>query len=98
MSNQLIALGLVSISGASIPREAALLGVPNAVLGLILYAVVAAALIAGWPTEWLVAGAAFAVAMSIYLAGYLIAKRLQCRICWVEHAANVALLVALLSM
>lgn len=76
------------------PR-AALLGVPNASLGIVLYAALAAGLLFGAPAVLLFAMTIPAVAMSAFLGYSLISRRLQCRICWTGHAANVTLFVLL---
>jgi uncharacterized membrane protein len=76
------------------PR-ARLLGVPNAALGLLLYALLAAGLLLGWPRTWLFLFTLPAVAMSAVLGYSLIANRRQCRICWAGHVANAALCAAL---
>ena len=78
------------------PR-AALLGIPNSSLGIVLYLLLAAGLILEWP-DWLLALMMVpAVAMSAFLAWSLLSRGLQCRICWAGHAANftLALLLAL---
>jgi uncharacterized membrane protein len=72
-------------------RNAALLGVPNSLLGVLYYPLVAAGLLAGWPVSLLMAGASAAGAMSIYLAYILIRDELDCRICWAGHLANTAI-------
>jgi uncharacterized membrane protein len=76
------------------PR-AALLGVPNALLGVLLYAILASGLLLGWPPLLLFAMTLPAVAMSAFLGWSLITRRLQCRICWTGHVANAALAVML---
>ena len=76
------------------PR-ARLLGVPNASLGVLLYALVATGVALGWPALLLFAMTWPAVAMSAVLAYSLISNRRQCRICWAGHVANVVLFVAL---
>src|SRR5687768_1541300 len=63
------------------PR-AALLGIPNAALGILLYVLLAAGLLLEWPPMLLAAMTAPAVAMSVFLGASLIANRRQCRICW----------------
>jgi uncharacterized membrane protein len=78
-------------------RAASLLGLPNAALGLALYVLLLVGAIRGWPAVWLFAGASLALAMSVYLAWYLIANRLECRVCWVGHVANLLLWGALLA-
>jgi len=77
------------------PR-AALLGVPNAALGMLLYALLAAGLLMAWPPMLLFAMTVPALAMSVFLGASLIVNRRQCRICWAGHIANVALFVMLL--
>ena len=76
------------------PR-ARLLGVPNAALGLLLYATLAAGLLLGVPRLWLAALTIPAVAMSVFLGYSLIANKRQCRICWAGHIGNATLLLAL---
>jgi uncharacterized membrane protein len=73
------------------PR-ASLLGFPNAALGVLLYALLAAGVIAKWPAGWLAAMTVPAVAMSAFLGYSLISNRHQCRICWTGHIANGTLL------
>lgn len=68
-----------------------LLGVPNAALGLILYAVLAAGLLLAWPSWLLLALTAPAVAMSAFLGRSLIVNGYQCRICWTGHISNAVL-------
>lgn len=72
------------------PRSA-LLGIPNALLGICLYVVLAAGLFLGWPAPWLFVMTLPAVAMSAFLGRSLIRQGLQCRICWTGHFANAAL-------
>lgn len=78
------------------PRSA-LLGVPNAALGLLLYALLAAGLLLQWPAWMLVAMTVPAVAMSAFLGRSLIVNGHECRICWTGHISNAALLVLLLT-
>jgi uncharacterized membrane protein len=75
------------------PRSA-LLGVPNALLGVMLYALLAFGLIAGWPSLWLFLMTLPALAMSAFLGWSLISRGLQCRICWTGHIANAVLATA----
>jgi uncharacterized membrane protein len=77
------------------PR-AALLGVPNALLGLILYALVAAGLAVDAPAWLLLLMVTPAVAMSVFLGRSLIVNGHQCRICWTGHFSNFALFAMLL--
>ena len=76
------------------PR-ARLFGVPNAALGLALYALLAAGLVLHWPPVLLFLMTLPAVAMSVFLAYSLISNRRQCRICWAGHIANAALALML---
>jgi uncharacterized membrane protein len=78
------------------PR-ARLLGVPNAALGVLLYLLLAAGLLRGWPPLLLAAMTLPAVAMSGVLGRSLIVNQHQCRICWLGHIANGVLFVLLLS-
>jgi uncharacterized membrane protein len=76
------------------PR-ASLLGVPNALLGLSLYAVLAIGLLRAWPPLWLFVLTIPAIAMSAFLGWSLISRGLQCRICWTGHIANAVLALML---
>ena len=76
------------------PRSA-LLGVPNASLGLLLYLLLGAGLVAGWPAWLLWAMTLPAVAMSAFLGYSLLANGHQCRICWTGHFSNLALFLLL---
>jgi uncharacterized membrane protein len=72
-----------------------LLGVPNALLGLALYCLLAIGLVRHWPAALLLAMTLPALAMSAFLGRSLIINRLQCRICWTGHVANLVLALAL---
>jgi uncharacterized membrane protein len=76
------------------PR-ASLLGVPNALLGVTLYLVLAIGLLLHWPAWLLFVMTLPAVAMSIVLGHSLITRKLQCRICWTGHFANAILALTL---
>ena len=76
------------------PR-ARLLGVPNAMLGLALYGLLALGLILGWPSWFLLTMTVPAIAMSAFLGYSLIVNGHQCRICWLGHFSNAALFVLL---
>jgi uncharacterized membrane protein len=76
------------------PRSA-LLGVPNALLGVLLYGLIAAGLLFHWPSVLLLIMTLPALAMSAFLGWSLISRGLQCRICWTGHAANALLALAL---
>jgi uncharacterized membrane protein len=76
------------------PR-ARLLGVPNAALGLALYALLALGLLLSWPALLVFAMTVPAVAMSAFLGYSLIANRRECRICWAGHIANAVLCLLL---
>jgi uncharacterized membrane protein len=78
------------------PR-AALLGVPNSALGLVLYALLATGLILKWPPLLLFVMTVPALAMSVFLGASLIVNKRQCRICWAGHLANAVLFGLLLS-
>ena len=75
--------------------RARLLGVPNAALGLVLYASLALGLLLEWPPAVLFGLTLPAVAMSAVLGYSLIANKRQCRICWAGHIANVTLFASL---
>ena len=77
------------------PR-AALLGVPNATLGLALYALLAAGILFHVPPWQLLTMTLPAVAMSAFLGRSLIVNGHQCRICWLGHISNAVLFVLLL--
>jgi uncharacterized membrane protein len=74
-----------------------LLGVPNALLGVTLYALLAAGLVLHWPARLLFVMTLPAVAMSVVLGYSLISRHLQCRICWTGHIANAMLAATLLT-
>lgn len=74
-----------------------LLGVPNALLGVSLYVLLAAGLRLHWPPALLFMMTIPAVGMSAFLATSLIRNHLQCRICWTGHVANAVLALALLT-
>ncbi len=76
------------------PRSA-LLGVPNALLGVVLYVLLAAGLILHWPPLLLFLMTLPALAMSAFLGWSLLSRGLQCRICWTGHIANALLSLAL---
>jgi uncharacterized membrane protein len=78
------------------PR-ASTFGVPNAALGLVLYAILLLGLGAGWPSWLLTAMMVPAVAMSIFLGRSLIVNGHECRICWTGHFSNFALFALLLA-
>src|SRR5262245_20606429 len=74
------------------PR-ASLLGVPNALLGVMLYVLLAVGLLLDWPPLWPFLMTLPAVAMSMFLGSSLISRGLQCRICWTGHVANGVLAI-----
>jgi uncharacterized membrane protein len=76
------------------PRSA-LLGVPNAGLGLALYALLTTGLLLLWPPALLWLLTLPAIAMSAFLGYSLIANGHQCRICWTGHFSNLALFLML---
>ena len=77
--------------------KAALLGVPNALLAMGFYVLLAAGRKMGWPVSWLLGGASLALGMSAFLAWSLISRKLECRICWTGHWANLVIWGALLA-
>ncbi|HEV8360804.1 MAG TPA: vitamin K epoxide reductase family protein [Candidatus Thermoplasmatota archaeon] len=84
-------------------REARALGVPNSLLGLGWYAVLAGAASWGLATgalpvcPFLLAGAVAAALLSAWLAWALLARlRVRCPLCFAAHAINGAALVLLL--
>ncbi len=77
------------------PRSA-LLGIPNATLGLLLYVLLALGLLAGWSDGFLWLMTIPAVAMSAFLGWSLISNGHQCRICWTGHVSNAVLFATLL--
>lgn len=72
-----------------------LLGVPNALLGVTLYLLLAIGLILHWDPWLLFAMTLPAVAMSLFLGYSLLSRGLQCRICWTGHVANAVLALTL---
>ena len=74
-----------------------LLGVPNALLGVLLYALLAIGLVLQWNPWLLFVMTLPAVAMSAFLGYSLLSRGLQCRICWTGHVANAALALLLLA-
>jgi uncharacterized membrane protein len=78
------------------PR-AALLGIPNAALGLLLYGLLAVGLLLQWPVWLLVSMTVPAVTMSLFLGYSLITNGLECRVCWTGHFSNALLFVVLLA-
>ena len=77
------------------PVPHALLGVPNASLGMLLYVALAAGLLLDMPAWLLFVMTLPAVGMSAFLGWSLYSRRLQCRICWAGHAANLTLALLL---
>jgi uncharacterized membrane protein len=77
------------------PRSA-LLGIPNATLGLALYALLTTGLIIHAPPLVLLTMTVPAVAMSAFLGRSLIVNGHQCRICWTGHISNAVLFAMLL--
>ena len=77
------------------PRSA-LLGVPNATLGLALYALLVTGLLVHAPSWVLLTMTLPAVAMSAFLGRSLIVNGHQCRICWTGHISNGVLFAVLL--
>ena len=78
------------------PR-AALLGVPNAALGFLLYVLLAVGIVMHWPAWILLAMTAPALAMSVFLGRSLIVNGHECRICWTGHFSNAVLFLMFLA-
>jgi len=78
------------------PRSA-LLGVPNASLGLALYALLAAGFSVHVPSGILLIMTIPAILMSAFLGRSLIVNGHQCRICWLGHFSNITLFSLLLA-
>lgn len=81
-------------------RDARLLGLPNAVPGLLFYAAVAAYAIGLLPDAarpFLTAAAGASVVVGVYLVYALVAKlRTACVLCYIAHGVNLAILACLL--
>lgn len=77
-------------------KRASLLGLPNALFGIVFYLLLALGLIFNCPTVLLLVAASPALLMSIFLGYSLITNHLQCRICWTGHFANATIWIALL--
>lgn len=76
--------------------NAALLGVPNSLLGVLYYPLLALGLLLGWPFLLLFAASSFAFGMTVYLAWVLLRDKLECRICWTGHVCNILIWLILL--
>jgi len=76
--------------------NAALLGVPNSLLGVLYYPLLALGLQLGWPFPLLFAASSFSFGMTLYLAWVLLRDKLECRICWTGHACNTLIWLFLL--
>jgi uncharacterized membrane protein len=76
--------------------DAALLGPPNSLLGLIYFPLLALGLIFKLPLFILFISSCFSLLMSGYLAYLLISQKLECRICWTGHFANALVWLTLL--
>jgi tetratricopeptide (TPR) repeat protein len=74
-----------------------LLGVPNALLGVVLYLLLGAGFVLEWPAALLLLMTLPALAMSAFLGYSLLSRRLQCRICWTGHVANAVLALTLVA-
>jgi uncharacterized membrane protein len=76
--------------------NAALLGVPNSLLAVPYYPLLAWGLTRFWPLPLLLAASTFAFGMTIYLAWVLLRDKLECRICWTGHLCNTVIWLILL--
>jgi uncharacterized membrane protein len=72
-------------------QNAALLGVPNSLLGIFYYPLLGAGLILHWPFGLLLAAATFAFLLTVILAWILIRDKLECRVCWTGHVCNTVI-------
>jgi uncharacterized membrane protein len=72
-------------------KNAALLGPPNSLLGVLYYPLLAAGLIWGWSPPLLFAAATFAFGLTVWLAFILIRDKLECRVCWTGHICNTVI-------
>ncbi len=72
-------------------KNAALLGPPNSLLGVLYYPLLGAGLVSHWPFWLLFAAATFAFGLTAWLAWILIRDKLECRICWTGHLCNAVI-------
>lgn len=77
--------------------NASLYGVPNSLLGVVFYGAMIAGILWKWPLWILFIGASLALFTSIRLGISLIRNRLECRICWTGHVANLIVWLVLLT-
>ena len=75
---------------------AALLGIPNSLLGVFFYPALALGLLLRLPGAVLLGAATLAFAMTLYLAWWLIREKLECRVCWAGHLCNTVIWLVLL--
>jgi len=78
-------------------KEAALLGLPNSLLGILFYPSLAIAAALRLPDWLLFLASSASFFMTLYLARLLISRRLECRICWAGHTANAVIWVVLVA-
>jgi uncharacterized membrane protein len=76
--------------------NAALLGVPNSLLAVLYYPLLALGLTRPWPLPLLLAASTFAFGMTVYLAWVLLRDKLECRVCWMGHLCNTVIWLILL--
>ncbi len=76
--------------------NAALLGIPNSLLGVLYYPLLAFGLHMGWPFFLLFAASSFSFGMTVYLGWVLLRDKLECRICWTGHFCNSLIWLILL--
>lgn len=76
-------------------KNAALLGVPNAIFGFLFYVLLSVGILMSWPGWMLLAGASAALLMSLVLMYSLVANKRECRICWIGHFSNIAIWIIL---
>jgi len=76
--------------------NAALLGVPNSLLGTLFYPLLGIGSWAGWPLTFLFAISTLSFLMTLWLAWILLRDGLECRVCWTGHLCNTVIWTLLL--
>ena len=77
-------------------KDAAVLGPPNSLLGLLFFSALPIALFLEIKIWILFIASAFSLLMTFYLGYLLISQKLECRICWTGHFANATVWLMLL--
>jgi len=78
-------------------KNAALLGLPNSLLGFFYYAALIAGLVLNWPLWILFTASSLSFVMSLWLASILMRDHLECRVCWTGHICNAVIWLILLT-